>query len=154
MIDTVRDTNEHARNHHSGSSRSLLIVITRSSLTHCSLIQNSGNILNVLSWAAIGIYITRDNRLTTNDAKRENKEQIDELKLQMDEFKLQVKEQFGEVKEDIEKISKDVQELDQRSLGCLNGVYALMQASVGKKAMLKELVDLIEECEKSGGKNC
>ena len=57
----------------------------------------------------------------------------------MDEFKLRVKEQFREVKEDMKMISKDV--LDRRILGCLNGVYALLQASVGKTAMLKELVD-------------
>ena len=35
-----------------------------------------------------------------------------------------------------------------------HGVYSLMQAAVGDKSLVKEMIKVVEKCKQSGGMDC
>ena len=44
--------------------------------------------------------------------------------------------------------------LEQRAMASGNGVYSLMQAAVGDKTLVKEMVPMVQKCKESGSKDC
>jgi len=98
----------------------------------------------------VGIYVVKDNRESANEVGNKVDKSENVLKAK---FK-KLKSEFKKLKSGVKGIGDRVEGLEQRVMASGNGVYSLMQAAVGNKTLVKEMVAMVEKCQEPGGKDC
>ena len=78
----------------------------------------------------------RDNRQTTTKSE-------DNVKAKIKKLKSKVNDVHGRVVD-----------LETKANASNNGVYSLMQAAIGDKSLVKEMIESVEKCKQAGGKDC
>ena len=77
----------------------------------------------------VGIYVVRDNRHENRGSRQTTKQSEDNIKAQIKKLKSKVNDVHGRVVD-----------LETKANGSNNGVYSLMQAAIGDKSLVKEMI--------------